>query len=1098
MKTKILLIVSLVLLAVQGWATTVDGPTNNDSIPIDSTKWIPDYLSFDASVFSDPLGGEGYMIRQDETYQEIYGNTEALDDLTEAIRMVPHLKVSRSNISFDDVTVNDCKTESFTVHATKGAYGNQSYNSLAPDYMSVELDDPWGMFSIDKDYIRCEWPPLLYDGEQVNVTYKPTAAGCHTAKVIIHKGWGWFGSDGTKTINISGTAIERHFTATGSTSFNLAVGESDSTLIHVKGTNLNGPLTVDLNDKTGMYSINKESITADEAARGIDVMVIYHPTSVGTHGADVTISGGGALEAIVLIMSGHCEFPTPTITVDTTDLDFGTVILGQESHRNIEVKCSNLNGYLILETHDPCYTVIPDRISPQEAAIGKKVTVTYKPTAAGTHNDFVGISCGISGGPIVNLTGKCVANPTITVSPLTWDFGTVNVGEESIPKTFTVTGANLIEGISIISQLESSGVEFTVLPESESLPATGGSVTITYKPLYEGAASQDFILSSCGVSSTITVSGTGVIPPTIKPGATSLDFGTVYKGKTKPVKFTVRGVNLTGDLTLSSSRPWFTVSPTTITAADAAVGKEVTVTYVPTVGGDHNAILTISGGEAEAKTINLTGKCASVEITPSTHDFGTVKAGTESSPKTFIVKGTNLTERITLTSTYDPGFTVTPTDLPESGGTVTVTFKPTSGGDYSQVFTYRSGQTSGTISVSGKCAAITTSKSALSFGTARKGETKTQKFTVTGVNLTHDLTLTSSNSTLFQVSPTTITAAQAKAGKEVTVTYAPTVCKDHSGTITISGQDITNKTVSLSGKCANITVSPTSYDFGTKTKGQTYTKTFTVTGTNLSQRISIVSTYDGFTVSPTDLPASGGTVTVTFKPTSAGSSYSQEFTCSSDLSTKFSVSGKCGVPSISVNPTSLKFTTASSSKTFKVTGSYLTGTLTLTSSGAPFSVSPKTITASQAASGVTVTVQCNAPVSLGQATGKITISGGGASAKTVNLSYDASGNEPAAVNSVQLGSEGGDGNEEFTNGGLLEMMSGSTTGVNELAMNSKIYAEGQNIIIESPVEQSAVISDIAGHVWNVDLQKGRNEIPVNASGIYIVRIREKTTKLMLK
>ena len=73
-----------------------------------------------------------------------------------------------------------------------------------------------------------------------------------------------------------------------------------------------------------------------------------------------------------------------------------------------------------------------------------------------------------------------------------------------------------------------------------------------------------------------------------------------------------------------------------------------------------------------------------------------------------------------------------------------------------------------------------------------------------------------------------------------------------------------------------------------------------------------------------------------------------------------------------------------------------------------------------------------------------------------------------------------------------------TTDVNELAMDSKVYANGLNIIIESPIEQSAIISDISGHAQRVNLQAGRNEIPVNASGIYIVGIREKTTKLLLK
>ena len=73
-----------------------------------------------------------------------------------------------------------------------------------------------------------------------------------------------------------------------------------------------------------------------------------------------------------------------------------------------------------------------------------------------------------------------------------------------------------------------------------------------------------------------------------------------------------------------------------------------------------------------------------------------------------------------------------------------------------------------------------------------------------------------------------------------------------------------------------------------------------------------------------------------------------------------------------------------------------------------------------------------------------------------------------------------------------------TSNVNELVMNSRVYSEGQNIIIESPMEQSAVISDIYGRAMTINLHVGRNEIPVNASGVYIVRIREKTTKLMLK
>lgn len=85
-------------------------------------------------------------------------------------------------------------------------------------------------------------------------------------------------------------------------------------------------------------------------------------------------------------------------------------------------------------------------------------------------------------------------------------------------------------------------------------------------------------------------------------------------------------------------------------------------------------------------------------------------------------------------------------------------------------------------------------------------------------------------------------------------------------------------------------------------------------------------------------------------------------------------------------------------------------------------------------------------------------------------------------------------NEETTS----DVQNNNITAANELSMDVRIYPEGKNIIIESPVEQSAIISDVAGRARRVNLQAGRNEIPVNASGIYIVGIREKTAKLMIK
>jgi hypothetical protein len=70
--------------------------------------------------------------------------------------------------------------------------------------------------------------------------------------------------------------------------------------------------------------------------------------------------------------------------------------------------------------------------------------------------------------------------------------------------------------------------------------------------------------------------------------------------------------------------------------------------------------------------------------------------------------------------------------------------------------------------------------------------------------------------------------------------------------------------------------------------------------------------------------------------------------------------------------------------------------------------------------------------------------------------------------------------------------------MDEMLMDVRIFAEDQTIIIESPVQQTAVINDLFGRGKSVRLQVGRNEIPVNSSGVHVVRVGNKSVKLMLR
>lgn len=198
----------------------------------------------------------------------------------------------------------------------------------------------------------------------------------------------------------------------------------------------------------------------------------------------------------------------------------------------------------------------------------------------------------------------------------------------------------------------------------------------------------------------------------------------------------------------------------------------------------------------------------------------------------------------------------------------------------------------------------------------------------------------------------------------------------------------------------NITVNPTSLEFEGYV-GDTYTKTFTVTGNNLEGNITITKQgASNITVSPTTITAAnaanGVQVTVTYKPTNAGNSnavITLASTGAESVTLNVSATAAAKVPTINVDQTSLSFNanlSSTVSKTINVTGLFLTNnvTVTLNDQNGVFSVTPTTITAANAAAGVPVTVTFNSATE-GNFTGSIVLASTGAQSKTVTLTASA-------------------------------------------------------------------------------------------------------------
>ena len=375
----------------------------------------------------------------------------------------------------------------------------------------------------------------------------------------------------------------------------------------------------------------------------------------------------------------------------------------------------------------------------------------------------------------------------------------------------------------------------------------------------------------------------------------------------------------------------------------------------------------------------------------------------ETYTKTFTVTGTDLRGDVTVSSNNGT-FTVSPSTITAAqaaaGATVTVTYKPTSSGTQTGTITVSSSAAeSKTVTVTGTATTtpkITANPNSLSLSTT-VGTPVTQTFTVTGTNLNGAVTLSCSGAG-FTIDKTNITKTAASQGATVTVTYNPTATGTHTGTVTLTSSGAETVTVALNGTAVGtptLTVNPTSLTFNTAV-GQSVTKTFTVTGTDLTGNVMLAVTGSGFTIDKTNITkaaaTAGATVTVTYTPTSGGThTGTVALTSTGAQQVTVSLNGTATTtPTISANPTSLNFQTTVGTpvtQAFQLSTAYLEGNVTLAVQGQGFTID-KTNILPGAANNAYVNVTYT-PTSFGTHTGTVTITSPNAQPVTVTLNGQA-------------------------------------------------------------------------------------------------------------
>jgi len=373
------------------------------------------------------------------------------------------------------------------------------------------------------------------------------------------------------------------------------------------------------------------------------VYALFEPTTEGSFSDTFDVPSDDPDEpSITITVTGVGKIlPAPVISVSPMSHGFGSVTVGNSSTA-LEITIAN-NGTDWLYIYYPMtlsdttnYTLnlnggsnpIYSLPYPLNVGESRTLTVTFNPTTAGPLNATLTIdhSDYTTGTPTVvtfSGTGIPVSNPEISVSPLSIDFGGVNVGNSSLAQNVQIsnTGTDdlVISGMNL-----SDGVNFllTGLTATTVAPGNSHSVSVTFRPTTTGELNASLtIYSNDADESTVVVPLVGEgLEQDISVSPMSHDFGAVGVGGSADI--TVRVTNDgTADLvlgTIDSLSPPFSIAPDACSGQTIQPGNwcEFTVLFEPSSEGEFTDSVQIPSDDPDEGTVlvNLIGDGAAAPV----------------------------------------------------------------------------------------------------------------------------------------------------------------------------------------------------------------------------------------------------------------------------------------------------------------------------------------------------------------------------------------------------------------------------------------------------------------------------------------------------
>ncbi len=527
----------------------------------------------------------------------------------------------------------------------------------------------------------------------------------------------------------------------------------------------------------------------------------------------------------------------PTIRVDNNALNFSALV-GSSATSTVTVTGKNLTGDITATVDGAGFSVNPGTLG----TTGGELTITYAPTAAGTHTGTLTLSSAGAEAVVITLNGTAEAATTSgTVTPTNLTFNSY----PGVAATQTITIENT--GNQAFTPSFTIAAPFSIEAATEITAGASKDFTVTYTPTAVGTDNGTLAVDINGTTTNVTLTGTANVAPqevTVGGGNTNngLRIAPIY-GNYTDTRGTVSAVLYSMDLLTS------------------LVGKKInSVKFYPTAATQFSVgSLEVYIGETDNTFIN--GNNIN-DVTVTLVKTISLESGLEvieiPFDELYTYGGKNLVIKTKVATTGSYGNTYY--EYANVGGTVVYTSGTNNNENKGYLpkttFAYEFSETP----------VITINPATVDAFSTEVGTPVTATVNVTGEHLVGDITtaISGENADCFN--------ATLENGV-LTITYNPTAAGNHTATLTLSSLGAQDVTIELTGTATtpgySVSMSDNSgaHDFGAVLVNNTNVWTLTITNNGLQ---SVTPTLSGL-----EVPFS---TTYTAATLAAGESVDIEFT----------------------------------------------------------------------------------------------------------------------------------------------------------------------------------------------------------------------------